>query len=243
MYDWFDDDLTCFKYERLVNVLNVINNKEMVGINPKIYLKNLKYLSKEKILNYIINYFETIDLGYYVTEKIKSNEIKIYDLNEADGEMLLKCARCRKVDDKFIVFLPLSYTMLDIFLGVHEITHFLILNNKYNSDLNQSRYFSEIEPTLAEYNLKEFLLKQDGLYLEEIENVIRYRKCVYQSHVTRFINYLYFKNIITKNERIEYGIISDNFSNDLINTTDIKFSFRYVLATMSLLENLHKQKE
>jgi len=227
--------------QELLKILNKINDNELVGKNALDFVNNLNYFSKEDIIDIVLDYFKTYNLDKYLKEKIDNEEIKIYSKKDADGEILLKVARCRKIDDVVYAFIPLTLTLLDSIIMVHEITHFLILNNKYESkfDIN-NRYYSEIDPIRIEYDLYNNLLKERK-YKYDLEKIYNYRKCVFQSHITRFINYLYDKKIITKEERIKFGIRNDVFSVDLSKTTDIDYSFRYVLAIKYIVDDIYKR--
>lgn len=224
----------------IILLLKKINENIYVGKNPNNFIKSLNYYSKEEIINIVLDYYKSLNLNDYIIDKINKNEIKIYSKEEADGKNLLKIPRCRKIDDKVYVFLPLNYSLLDCASLVHELTHYLILNSKFKSKYDiKNRAYSEIESVYNELDFCNKLLKIKK-YSDDIEQIYNYYKCVLQNHLTRFINHLYYKKIITKEERIQFGIRTDNFSKKLYETTNIDYSFRYVLAIKYLKESNYK---
>ena len=200
------ENKTSFKEKySAIEIDDIINNfvtKNYILLDYTNYLENMTYLSKEKIIELCQEFLKTLDEKLFLDfMKIVSNIKFIKEENNLseDGKIfyengIIKCT------------INLRNNLYDLFILVHEITHYLTMINPRKEEYkDEYLLFSEVFPFRIEEELIKYL-SNNQIYNNDLKKCIKAREIV-------------LKNIIKK--------VSDSKDNLVEN---IDFEFRYIIS-------------
>ncbi len=180
-------------------------------------IKEFPKLSEEELLELVEKVLKQIDSKYY------EQFINMYNEQDCDNPVIYSLTSNKNILENesntynHEIFFYRTNTLADVYLLLHEFSHFLVnRNNSYQGDMNKKRY-DEILPILMEFIISDIINNYE--YLK-----IRFNKTIF-----------YSKSILVKEEINNGNYDLDNlFKKYSFSKDDIEFFKNDLLFSKSL---------